>query len=389
MFQNLRLFIVLLLLSGSLISCVNTNKVITDTAKSPILYVNGLVVNQETSEPIPDVDVWVEETTIHAKTNEEGKYKFQVPRGYYTIVAHGNNQSFTNNFKELHLESNMWSDQMVNFELEEKPGVGGRNFDYESEARERAVETFQKHYINDEMYEDGGLNCSLQNTEDLLFSDTEDGVLNVGGPVELLVQNRDLGYNITVLLEDYISKDYGEILGIEADADYLFEEMTPENQEQAQMWEKNRQEYFKGSFRHFLIAMVSDKSPLTFGYRIFLGQSVTNTSAMAYTQTSVNDIEAEKNSFILPPLTNNGSHILRFEDELRVENVERGVSDPHNIMGLDDYLHETSWVSLVSPSAEFSKNGLIKDDENVSLRGVWRYTPVCKMIPKDFLPNAE
>jgi hypothetical protein len=110
---------------------------------------------------------------------------------------------------------------------------------------------------------------------------------------------------------------------------------------------------------------------------------------MAYTETTVSNIEAEKSRLLLPPLETNGAYILRFSDELRVENIESGIYDPHDIMGLDSYPQETSWVSLVGQSAEFSRNGLVKNPDKISLRGVWRYTPVCKMIPKDYLPKAE
>ncbi len=384
-----RLFVVFLLLSGSFISCVNTNKVISETAKSPIIIIEGQVTNTETGEPISGAEVWIESTTIHAKTDESGAYSFRIPRGYYTILARQSDKFHNVVSKDLNLDPDVWSNQTVNFELDEASEVGGSYSAYDEEQHEMAVETFTKHFINDEIYEEEGLKCSLQNPEDLHFSEGGEGVLNVNGPVELKLKNHDLGYNITILLDDYRSKDYGEILGVESEAEYLFEEMTPANAEQAAVWESNRQKYFNGSFRHFLIAMVSDKSPLTFGYRVFLGQSVTSTSAMAFTETSVNDIEAEKSTFMLPPLETNGAYILRFSDELRVENIEREIYDPHNIMGLDSYPQETSWVSLVGQSAEFSRNGLVKDPDKISLRGVWRYTPVCKMLPKNYLPKTE
>lgn len=388
MLSKSRLFIAILLVSGAFISCVNTNKVITNTARSPILNVVGRVTNQETGEPISGVDVWVEGTSIHQKTNKKGEYSFRVPRGYYDLLTHSEEGAYLSESKELHLEANMWADQTVNFELEEKDkNTNSGN----SEADQKELKNlFISHYINDEINKEDGLKCTVQNPDDIHFVERdEEGVMDVMNPVEIKVQNQDLGYDITILLEKYISKDYGEILGKEVTASYLFEKMTPSNPEEAQKWEKNREEHFNGSFRHFLIAMVSDKTPLTFGYRIYLGQSVTSTSAMAYTETSVNDIEAEKSSFILPPLRSNGAYILRFREELRVENVESGIYDPQNIMGLDNYLQETSWVSLMTQSVEFSNNGLLKEPQNVSLRGVWRYTPVCKMIPKDYLPQTK
>ncbi|MEX0843827.1 MAG: carboxypeptidase regulatory-like domain-containing protein [Balneolaceae bacterium] len=66
-------------------------------------------------------------------------------------------------------------------------------------------------------------------------------------------------------------KEYGEILGVNVEADYFFEEMKPKTEREAEHWEHNRQKYFDGSLRHFLIAMAGDKSPFYFGYRLYSG----------------------------------------------------------------------------------------------------------------------
>jgi hypothetical protein len=133
--------------------------------------------------------------------------------------------------------------------------------------------------------------------------------------------------------------------------------------------------------------MASDKSPLYFGYRMYSGQFVSSTSAMAYSSSSVSDIEVEKYDIFYPEL--NGNTVLKLDGELRVEYVNKGVNDPNGIMGLDLYPYQTSWLSLSIPSIEFSKNGTFRSPQYVEEKGVWRYTPVCKMVPENYLPKLK
>jgi len=200
--------------------------------------------------------------------------------------------------------------------------------------------------------------------------------------------NEELGYRIHVFLEEYVAKKYSQIIGQNVDASYFFEELEPINKQQEEEWEQRRKDFFEGSFRHFLIAMASEKSPLYFGYRIFSGQAVTNTTAMAYSSSSVSDIEKEKYEIVRPSYENE-NFLLQSDEEIRVEYIEQGVDDPDRIMGLQSYKYQTSWISLNNSSAEFTRNGLLKDKNALELKGYWRYVPVCKMLPKDYLPKIE
>ncbi|MEX2603906.1 MAG: hypothetical protein WD361_06870 [Gracilimonas sp.] len=107
---------------------------------------------------------------------------------------------------------------------------------------------------------------------------------------------------------------------------------------------------------------------------------------MAYTASEVSDIEVEKEAF-LKPSNDKGAWLLEFNDELRIEYLKNRVDDPDRIMGLKDYKYQTSWLSLISASVQFSKNGTVKNPDLLEKKGVWRYTPVCKMLPTDYLPE--
>ncbi len=378
---------VLLISIFAVAACSNSAKVINETAQTPQAQFEGKIIEKESGQPISNAIVWVEGTTIRTKSDNQGKYKLKIPKGYYEIFAGA--EGYIDDVASLALEDA--NGRVHDFILEKKLSRGNyvsfSSNDAEAQEERKAkknekLQTFIEHYINND------LNCELQNPNDITFADSEEGVMWIKDPVDLHVANYELGYNIKVRLNEYVSKEYSEILGLNVDADYFFEEMEPKNSEQAERWKKNRNYHFKGSLRHFLIAMASNKSPRYFGYRLYAGQFVSNSTAMAYSSSSVSDVEKEKYELFFPNNLN-GNTILKVGEELRIEYVEKGVDDPDNIMGLNLYKYQTSWLSLNGDSIEFSRNGMFSNPYQVEIKGVWRYTPVCKMVPKDYLPPME
>ncbi|MCP9292336.1 carboxypeptidase-like regulatory domain-containing protein [Gracilimonas sediminicola] len=396
MYIKSRYLLFLIIISFITVSCTSGYKVISETASLPKTQFTGTVLEKESSEPIADAKVWVEGTTIHTFTDKDGVFSLAVPRGYYEI--HVKAAGFEGDQTRAAIENS--DGRIHDFVLENQLSRGGytdsnevssfpdegqsekSNRQKEIASKEQKINKFISYYIND------NLDCELVNPQALTFTDYDEETLWVKGPIDLTVLNRDLGYKISITLNEYVSKEYSGIIGLNIDADYFFEEMTPKNQEQAETWEKNRLTYFNGSLRHFLIAMASDKSPLYFGYRLYSGQFVNNTSAMAYSSSNVTDVEKQKYEVVFPNNLN-GNNILKFEDEMRIEYVNKEVVDPNNIMGLDMYKHQTSWITLNSENVEFSDTGFFESPRAVEIKGVWRYTPVCKMVPGDYLPEIE
>jgi hypothetical protein len=374
----------------TLASCSNAKKVIVETATVRSFELTGRVLDQDSKTPISNAEVWVSGTTIYDKTDKDGRYDLRIPQGYYELAAKAN--GYKSVYRKVDFESATTHDfsltpkrAMGSFDISGNIGHSPEQIKREAKSKKKPrkpIDNFIDYFINDD------LNCELLNPQDVRFSQGEDeGVMRVNGPVQLQVMNYELGYKITIDLKDFVTKQYSGILGLNKKAHFFFEELSPKTEKQANEWEKNRLHYFQGSLRHFLIAMASDKSPLYFGYRMYSGQFVSSTSAMAYSSSSVSDIEVEKYDIFYPEL--NGNTVLKLDGELRVEYVNKGVNDPNGIMGLDLYPYQTSWLSLSIPSIEFSKNGTFRSPQYVEEKGVWRYTPVCKMVPENYLPKLK
>ncbi len=396
MFIKSRYLVCLTIISFITVSCTSGYRIINETASQPSANFIGKVLDQETDKPISNAKIWVEGTTINTLSDKDGVYSLEIPQGYYEI--HAEAEGYQVGQTRAAVEN--IDGRIHDFLLEKKLSRGGyedsnavssfpdETQNEESEKAKEAsdkqqkIEKFINYYIND------NLDCELVNPQALTFTDYDEETLWVKGPIDLIVLNRELGYRINITLNEYVSKEYSGIVGLNVDADYFFEEMTPKDQEEEKIWEKNRRKYFKGSLRHFLIAMASDKSPLFFGYRLYSGQFVNSTSAMAYSSSSVTDVEKQKYEVVFPNNLN-GNNIFKFDEEMRVEYVEKDVVDPHNIMGLNMYKHQTSWITLNSETVEFSDTGFFESPRAVEIKGVWRYTPVCKMVPGDYLPEID
>jgi len=375
-------------------ACSNTNKIINETATQNSATIEGKVVDVERGVPVPDAIISVEGTTITSTTDEEGSFSMSVPKGYYEVEA--GRDGYTEALRVVEVKRSSRIIEDFDFEITEIPrqqsgnlnvSVSGDNSgtNGHSSGTSKKHENFISYYINND------LSCSLENPGDIVFAQTPSDEIRVNIPVKLNITNHDLGYRIRVDLKSFVSKDYGEILGTDVDAEYYFKELEPENEDQAKHWEKNREKYFEGSLRHFLIALASKKSPRAFGYRMYSGQFVNTTSAMAFSSSIVSDVEVVKADILNSTafFAQSENFVLTVKDELRVEYVRRGVNDPADIMGLDDYDNQTSWVTLNNRYAEFTNNGIIKEPESVDLKGVWRYTPVCEMLPQDYLPPVD
>ncbi len=386
-----------------LFSCKNTNIAISETASMPYKPVKGVVKSLETGKPIQNANLVVKGTTITSETDENGAFSMYLPAGYYEIEAckEGAGQvvekvtintleteidDLSFEISDTSLKSNKYAynSECGGFVQDEadNESVSGSTSTKIDEVNSEVLQKFINYYINDD------LNCKLLNPEDVLFEEmVDDNTLRVKKPVQLKVLNNELGYEVTVELRDYASKDYGDIVGVDQDADYFFKELTPTDDAQAKKWAKKRNEMFNGSFRHFLISMASEKSPFYFSYRLYSGTYVQNTTIMAYSTSSASDIEIGKEKIITRG-NSLGTFNIGSPDEIRVEYIRKGNHDPNGIMGLKLYDYQTSWITIMSDKAEFTKNGILKNPDLVKITGAWRYTPVCRMLPTDYLPEA-
>jgi hypothetical protein len=245
-------------------SCIQTNEVIVDTAYSERVSLNGKIISQETEQPIPYVRVWLKGTSFNAKTDANGEFSLQVPKGYYQLLTwkegyYEHNKTinvgkYTDWEKSLDLEPielyrnesssfteamNVSTDRLLasrlsnlrnqidslENEIAKVESIIANGYDvkqqdlqdidpfdrassmpndmveYENGADEK-IQNFIKYYIND------GLKCKLTNPYELKFQETsQKGLLRLDEVAYLNVINEALGYEIDIKLDGFYAQE--------------------------------------------------------------------------------------------------------------------------------------------------------------------------------------
>jgi len=97
--------------------------------------------------------------------------------------------------------------------------------------------------------------CYLLNPEVLRFDTAWWGKFDADATRPLKLENRALGYRVTYYLKEFEVR--GDI--VRWDGEPVFEPLTPRDSIVAQQWAENRRQAFRGSLRHFLLALMNDR----------------------------------------------------------------------------------------------------------------------------------
>ncbi len=95
----------------------------------------------------------------------------------------------------------------------------------------------------------------ITNPEVLSFSRSW-GQFSATASGPLLIENRALGYRVEYFLKEFFY--YGNV--IKYDGEPLFAELEPKDEQQAALWETNRERAFHGSLRHYLLSLMAGQS---------------------------------------------------------------------------------------------------------------------------------
>ena len=226
----------------------------------PAAVLTGSVVDDETGTPLAGVHVFIAGSMLGTTTDGEGKYRLErIPLGahrlYVSIIG------FEPAFKDIMLrESRNFT---FDFRMSEAVAeLGEITVEAQGDRRwkkrlERFIDTFIGETPN-------AMDTKILNPEVLDFANKGGTLLAFANDI-IEVENHALGYRIQYFLKDFAA----EPTRIRYDGEPLFEEMEPDSPEQAALWEENRRKAFYGSFRHFMLAVLTDRAK-DHGFETFL-----------------------------------------------------------------------------------------------------------------------
>jgi hypothetical protein len=209
---------------------------------------SGRVVDVETGDPLAGVNVFLDQTTRGAATNEDGRYTIEaVAPGSYRLVAYFVGYDMESVQVEVVPEMSSYeTDIQLTPAILELDGVvveGERPREWE-----RDLQLFEQAFLG---MSDNAEGTVITNPYVLHF-ESIGGNLVARSAAPLHVENRALGYRLTIYMT-YFNAGRWVSMG----AAVQFEEMEPAEAGEAQRWRRRRTETYEGSLTHLLRSLVA------------------------------------------------------------------------------------------------------------------------------------
>lgn len=222
-------------------------------AQSPSrAVVAGSVVDADSGLPLPNVNVFLAGTTRGTATNRRGLFHIDgISPGHYRLYAS------RVGYKPAARDTLLHAEETTTVVLELEPTVLKLAEVHASSERdrqwERRLNRFQTLFLGESERADS---VRIANPGVLDFETRWWGKLTAQARQTLVIQNHFLGYRLRYFLKEF-SASGGTIRW---DGEPLFEPMTPSDSSQAAAWKANRRRAYYGSLRHFLRALLANRT---------------------------------------------------------------------------------------------------------------------------------
>lgn len=217
-----------------------------------LTWVRGTATDAETGEPLIGAHAFIGASQMGTVTDTSGFFEInRIPEGTQTlwismIGYEPESQKFF-----------IGDTTQFTFDLVLKPSViemGEVTVSARKNKRWRKrLATFEKLFLDPTGTSE---TVKITNPEVLDFKANWLGKFSAHAAAPLFIENRELGYQVKYVLKEFRR----EGITIKYDGDPFFEELTPANEEEAEQWKSNRINAYLGSFKHFLISLLEDKT---------------------------------------------------------------------------------------------------------------------------------
>ncbi len=355
--------------------------------------ITGYIVDAETGQPLPGVNVFLDGTLRGAATNAEGYFRIDgVPRGTYTLVASmvGYEQ------RRAKIAMPEASQQSFRFRLPPEPiALQGITVTDDRSLWLERLERFKMYFIGTTPNAEA---CELLNPAVLSFEvDEETEALHAYAARPLRMVNRALGYEITFHINDFAARGTRRHHQVHQSVAAQFRELEPESAEQRRRWQEARRKAYHGSFRHFAHTLAAGTSYRA-GYRIHKTTSeelLTNPEVVPAWERSFK-VEPVRASAIARPAKHDTWIALQLDEEYDYLHIAY-LREPAARKYLRMYRPEATWMDRQVSRLVFtaSKQAVVNLQTGLFIRpfspmvqGYWGWSQrVAEMLPQGYVPK--
>ncbi len=375
-------------------------------------------------KPIPNVTVFLNNTTVGTITNSDGEFKLRMPDGVYELViSHIGFKTV-----KYDLDTSTYTDPLFFPLSEEKLAldevvVVGKQNDGEWNYN---FSVFVKEFLGTSEF---STSCTILNPNALFFEfDAENNSLTAQAMETLRIKNEALGYEIRYDLEHFSIENK-----LTRYAGYAYFKESTGRKNKYRKWKKNRLQAYKGSQLHFYRSVLNHTAQEE-GFVIHQFARKKNTKRpteeelskarkiVASSNVRVNiskKIGPPKNALDSAVLTLNKARLPKYVDYLYKSDLASSdivqVVDAKTYLKFDDnlritYLHEkeeegyilrnpfskprkalpqTSNIIPLADKILIYNEGILADPLNVLYEEYWSYEKFAHALPLDYEPDHQ
>ena len=213
----------------------------------------GVVMDSALNKPVPSASIFLSNTSIGTKTDNEGKFQLWIPQGKYDLIISSIGYE-TFNSTIISADQPDFIRFVLKTKIEELETVLIEP--YEKNGWNNWGRFFTDNFIGNSAF---GKQCKIINPEVLRFRKSKKtNILSAIALEPLIIENNALGYRIHYSLETF-HFDFNK--SIFSYTGFPFFEFSKGNASKMKKWEKNRKDAYYGSQMHFMRALFRNQIP--------------------------------------------------------------------------------------------------------------------------------
>jgi hypothetical protein len=347
-------------------------------------------VQDEKGKPLPFASVFLNQTTIGARTTEQGDFSIQqVPSGKYELIV--SYLGYEPLLIPLTADKDISSIRAV---LKPKAGQLKEVVVKRNAERDRWMKVFRETFLGKS---NNAKQCTILNDEiiDLQY-DMASNKLSAASDDFIIIENKALGYRIRFLLINFemnFRTGYSLYYG-----NPLFEPMRSKNKRQEKKWLAAREKAWYGSSAQFFQSLVNrrlqedgfevrklvrkersrDFQPPTGNDSAKVLKAGLFSRHVNYLYTSILPYDS------IYQKKENG-YVLNFHDHLHITYTKE--KEGRDYLGEDSKTkpgHQLSVMSILEPEVPLDMNGTLESPVNVLYEQYWGWEKMAEMLPLNY-----
>lgn len=338
--------------------------------------VSGQVMNLDNNQPMQGASVFAENTTIGTTTGADGKFNLYLPPGGYDLIV-----SFTGfGTERRRITSSDTQNQNLSFSLKPKEkemeAVAVIATTEVKNGWEKYGNFFVENFIGKS---ENSKDCSIKNPEKLhFFFSRKRNRLKVTSEEPILVENRALGYTVHYALDSFTYAYNTQVAYYTGNP--LFEELTPVNDDQQQVWVSKREKAYRGSILHFMRSLYQKRIEEE-GFQVqyvlnYLGKDTALPLKNLY--QALNYFKDDSTQVVSINPSQHNLVVLYLNEKPEEMYLRENPEENKNF--------EYSLVNIASGETLFiEQNGFYFDQDDITMSAYWGWSKVADQLPYNYI----